>query len=120
MIRKGDRALVWKVCGTNFGGCKKIGDHRVAQIFSLSRVLPHQNRMPLALSPRPDYRQRNMSNGQQAKDTALGSNPKSKRPSHLRRRPLAEIQVPISNLGITPTPLQLGKANVQVPKRAGH
>ena len=31
-----------------------MGDHRVAQIFSLSRVLPHQNRTPLALSPWPD------------------------------------------------------------------
>jgi hypothetical protein len=30
---------------------KKIGDHRVAQIFSVSRVLSHQNRTPLALSP---------------------------------------------------------------------
>ena len=54
VIRKGDRALVRNACGTNFGVCQKIGDHRVAQIFSLSRVLPRQNRMPLALSPRPD------------------------------------------------------------------
>ena len=55
-IRKGDRALVRNACGTTLGACKKIGDHRVAQIFLSSRVLPHQNRMPLALSPRPDHR----------------------------------------------------------------
>ena len=54
VIRQGDRALVRKACGTTLGACKKIGDPRVAQIFSSSRVLPHQNRMPLALLPRPD------------------------------------------------------------------
>ena len=46
-----DRALERNARGTKIARYKKIGDHRVAQIFSFPRVLSPQNRMHIALSP---------------------------------------------------------------------
>ena len=53
VIRKGDRALVWKARGSPLGGNYKKLATTVSHRFFVSRVLLHQNRTPLALSPRP-------------------------------------------------------------------